>query len=382
MTLPLLFTPLTIRDLTLKNRVVIAPMHQYAATGGYVNDWHLMNAGRWAAGGAGLVCVESTKVSREGCGTVGDLGLWRDEQVDGARRLAALIHRCGAAAGIQLGHSGRKARLTRPWEGGRPLRREDPGADEDWDAWELIAPSALAPEEGSPVPRAMTKADIARLVEAWGAAAVRAAAAGFDMVEIHAAHGYLIHQFLSEVANRRTDEYGGSLANRMRFAIEVAEHVRSRWPAGRPLFMRLSVADAAGWDVEHSLVLARELRRAGVDVIDCSGGGIAGGAGSAGKPGYDYQVPYAERLRREADVMTMAVGVIVHARQAERILQDGRADLVAIAREALYNPNWAVDAARKLGVAGHFALMPPNHGWWLEKREAITGLTPSTFGEG
>ncbi len=382
MTQPLLFTPITLRELTLKNRVVIAPMHQYSAKNGFATDWHLMNAGRYAAGGAGLVCVESTKVSREGCGTLGDLGLWRDEHIEGVRRIRELIHHCGAKAGIQLGHSGRKARLTRPWEGGRPLTIEDvdPVADE-WETWELVAPSAIPADERSPTPRALTRAEIHGLVEAWGAAAQRADAAGFDMVEIHAAHGYLIHQFLSELANRRDDEYGGSLENRMRFAIEVAEHVRAKWPAHKPLFMRLSAIDGAGWGLEHSVALARELARVGVDVIDCSGGGIFGGAGSGATPGYGYQVPYAERLRAEAGVKTMAVGVIVHARQAEAILQEGRADLVAIAREALYNPNWPMDAARKLGVEDHFGLMPPNYGWWLAKRESIPGFVPSTYGD-
>lgn len=382
MSQPLLFTPITLRELTLKNRVVIAPMHQYAARNGFATDWHLMNAGRYAAGGAGLVCVESTKVSREGCGTIGDLGLWRDEHVEGVRRIRELIHHCGAKAGIQLGHSGRKARLTRPWEGGRPLTIEDvdPVADE-WETWELVGPSAIPADKRSPTPRALTRAEIRGLVEAWGAAAERADAAGFDMVEIHAAHGYLLHQFLSELANQRDDEYGGSLANRMRFAIEVAEHVRGKWPAHKPLFMRLSAVDGAGWGLEHSVALARELARVGVDVIDCSGGGIFGGAGTGATPGYGYQVPYAERLRAEAGVKTMAVGVIVHPRQAEAILQEGRADLVALAREALYNPNWPVDAARKLGLEDHFGLMPPNYGWWLSKRESIPDFVPSTYGD-
>jgi 2,4-dienoyl-CoA reductase-like NADH-dependent reductase (Old Yellow Enzyme family) len=382
MSQPLLFTPIALRELTLKNRVVIAPMHQYAGKDGFATDWHLMNAGRYAAGGAGLVCIESTKVSREGCGTLGDLGLWRDEHVDGLRRVRELVHHCGAKAGIQLGHSGRKARIQRPWEGGKPLTIDDvdPVAD-DWAGWELVGPSAIAADARSPVPRALTKAEIHRLVEAWGAATRRAEAAGFDMVEIHGAHGFLIHQFLSEHANQRSDEYGGSLGNRMRFAIEVAEHVRSQWPAGKPLFMRLSVVDAAGWELEHSIALARELARAGVDVIDCSGGGIQAGAGAGATPAYGYQVPYAEGLRRDTGVKTMAVGMIVHARQAEAVLQEGRADLVALGREALYNPNWPVDAARKLGVADHFGLMPPNSGWWLSKREGIPGFVPSTFGD-
>lgn len=380
MTPPRLFTPLTIREVTLPNRIVVAPMHQYAAVDGHAGDWHLMNAGRYAAGGAGFVMMESTKVERRGCGTVGDLGLWNDAFVPGLARIVDFIHGCGAVAGIQLGHSGRKARTGRPWEGGRPL---SPSAEiADWDAWELIAPSALAPDERSPVPRALELAEIPDAVAAWGKAAARANAAGFDIIEIHAAHGYLLHQFLSPLANQRTDAYGGSERNRMRFVIEVVEAVRAHWPQGKPLFLRLSAEDDAGWGPAQSVALAREVKPLGVDVIDCSSGGILARAPSLA-PGYDYQVPYAERIRREAGVMTMAVGVIVHARQAERILAEGRADLVALAREMLYNPNWAMDAAQKLGFDAGFEMLPPPYRYWLSKRaSALPALTPSTWAEG
>ena len=385
MTQPLLFTPLPIRDLNLKNRVVVAPMHQYAAVKGFANDWHVMNAGRYAAGGAGLVMVESTKIARGGCGTIGDLGLWNDAFVPQLARIVNLIHLSGAAAGIQLGHSGRKARCQRPWEGGRPLERaaaEAEGVD-DWDAWELVAPSALASDERSPVPRELTKAEITATVEAWGQAAARAHVAGFDMVEIHGAHGFLLHEFLSPLANQRTDEYGGSESNRMRFACEVVESVRANWPADKPLFLRLSAEDDAGWGPAQSVVLAARVKPLGVDVIDCSSGGILGRApAGAAKPAYGYQVPYAERIRREAHIMTMAVGLIVHADQAESILQRGQADLVALAREMLYNPNWALDAAQKLGVDPGFALVPPASQYWLERRAVtVPEVRPSTFGE-
>ena len=384
MTHPLLFTPLTIRSLTLKNRVVVAPMHQYAGVKGFANDWHIMNAGRYAAGGAGLVMVESTKIARGGCGTIGDLGLWNDSFVPQLARVASLIHHSGAAAGIQLGHSGRKARCQRPWEGGRPLDRamaEAEGVD-DWDAWELVAPSAIASDQRSAVPRALTKTEIAATVEAWGQATARAHVAGFDMVEIHGAHGFLLHEFLSPLANQRGDEYGGSEANRMRFACEVVESVRANWPADKPLFLRLSAEDDAGWGPTQSVALAARVKPLGVDVIDCSSGGILGKApAGAAKPAYGYQVPYAGRIRREANIMTMAVGLIVHAEQAERILQAGQADLVALAREMLYNPNWAMDAAQKLGVDASFALVPPPYQYWLERRAVtVPEVRPSTFG--
>ncbi len=353
MTQPLLFTPLPLRGLSLKNRIVVAPMHQYSGVKGFPTDWHVMNAGRFAAGGAGLVFIESTKVERRGCGTVGDLGLWDDAFVPHLRRIVDFVHACGAAIGIQLGHSGRKARIARPWEGGKPLARSS--AIDDWDAWELVAPSALPADAHSPVPRALGKSEIRQIVEAWGRAAARAHAAGFDIVEIHGAHGFLMHEFLNPGANRRSDEYGGSLENRMRFAIEVTECVRANWPQGKPLFMRLSVDDGAGWDPASNVALARVLKTKGVDVVDCSGGGILPGAVPGAPLGYGYQVPYAEKLKREAGIMTMAVGLIVRAEQAEQILQRGQADLVALAREMLYNPNWAMDAAQKLGLDPNFA---------------------------
>jgi 2,4-dienoyl-CoA reductase-like NADH-dependent reductase (Old Yellow Enzyme family) len=383
MTQPLLFTPLRIRELTLRNRVVVAPMHQYSAVQGFATDWHLMNAGRYAAGGAGLVIIESTKIERRGCGTVGDLGIWDDAFVPQLARVADFVHQCGAAVGIQLGHSGRKARIQRPWEGGRPLERAAAAEAgiEDWDAWELVAPSALPADEGTPLPRALEREEIRAVAEAWGKAAARAHAAGFDVVEIHGAHGFLIHEFLSPLANQRTDEYGGSEEKRMRFALEVCECVRENWPPGKPLFLRLSAEDDAGWDPAQSVALAKLVKPMGVDVIDCSSGGILGKPpAGALKPAYGYQVPYAERIKKEAGIKTMAVGLIVHAEQAERILREGRSDLVALAREMLYNPNWAMDAAQKLGFDAEFALAPPPYRYWLARRAAtVPEVRPSTF---
>ena len=381
MTLPKLFSPLQLRDVHLKNRIVVAPMHQYSGVKGYPTDWHLMSVGRYAAGGAGLVFVESTKVERRGCGTIGDLGLWHDDFVPHFQRLAEFIRQQGAVPAIQLGHSGRKARRFRPWEGGRPLA-PSPEID-DWEDWELVSASALS-DRDEPEPRALPRDEIAQVIERWGQAAARANAAGFDVLEIHGAHGYLIHQFLSPHANRRNDDYGGSEENRMRFALEIAECVRANWPDHKPLFMRLSVEDDAGWGPEQSVALARRVKPLGVDVIDCSSGGMRGSpVVGTGPIGYGYQVPYAEKLRREADILSMAVGLIVHADQAERILQNGQADLIALAREVMYNPNWAVDAAVKLGVAEPFELMPPPYSYWLAKRAGqVAELTPSTYGSG
>ena len=383
MTLPLLFTPIDLRSIHLKNRVVVAPMHQYAAVHGYPTDWHLMNYGRFAAGGAGLVIIESTKVDRRGCGTVGDTGLWNDDFIPHFRRIADFIRAHGAVPGIQLGHSGRKARLTRPWEGGKPLTPTSPEVW-DWDGWELVAPSAIASTEKEPMPRALSNAEVKELVEMWGQAARRADAAGIDVLEIHGAHGYLIHQFLSPRANLRNDEYGGSELNRMRFAIEVAESVRAHWPAHKPLFMRLSVEDDAGWGPDQSVALAKLVKEKGVDVIDCSSGGMLGRpVETSGPVTYGYQVPYAEKIRAESGLMSMAVGLIVHADQAEAILREGRADLVALAREILYNPNWPMDAARKLGVENAFATVPSPQSYWLAKRATqVKELRPSTYQTG
>jgi len=381
---PMLFSPLDIRGLRLRNRVVVAPMHQYSAVEGFANDWHLVNAGKFAQGGAGLVIMESTKVARNGAGTVGDVGLWDDQFIPPLARCAAFIKAHGARAGIQLGHSGRKARLSRPWEGGKPLTGDEPGVF-DWAGWELVAPSAVPHSERSPTPRALSHNEVRDLAVKWGEAAARADRAGFDMVEIHAAHGYLIHQFLSPLANVRTDEYGGSELNRARFAIEVAECVRAAWPADKPLFMRLSCEDDAGFGPEESVRLSRLLKDKGVDVIDCSSGGTLARSPMDGERSkkYGYQVPYAEKIRREADIKTMAVGHIVHADQAEAILQGGRADLVALAREMLYNPNWPMDAAQKLGIDPDFKLVPPPYSYWLDKRakSAFEGQ-PSTWTNG
>jgi 2,4-dienoyl-CoA reductase-like NADH-dependent reductase (Old Yellow Enzyme family) len=378
----LLFSPLSLRGLTLRNRIVLSPMLTYSATNGYTNDTHLAHLAKFAVGGAGLVMVESTKIDPRGCSTPRDLGLWKDEFIPGMRRIVELVKRYGAACGIQLGHSGRKARRSVPWEGRVPLTDECPGVDRG-ERWELIAPSAIAHDEKYQSPREMTHADIAELVEAWSQGARRANEAGFDVLEIHGAHGYLIHQFLSATANRRTDQYGGSLENRMRFAVEVARGVRRRWPEDKPLSLRVSAVDETGWDIEDSIALARTLGEHGVDVIDCSTGGMSDARPAANAIYYGYQVKHAAAIRRGSGVKTMAVGMIVHADQAEAILQAGEADLVALGREYLVNPNWALDAALKLGISAPYAQLPPVFGHYLGSRQrSFAGLRNSTWQTG
>lgn len=376
----ILFSPLKLRDVTLRNRIVVSPMLQYAATGGHISDWHPAHLAKFAAGGAGLVFMESTKVESRGCSTPKDAGIWKDEYVDALRNIAALIKKNGAVPGIQLGHSGRKARRAVPWEGRVPLT-QCPGVDRG-EEWELIGPSPIAHSAQSAVPREMTHEDIRIVLEAFGEAARRAHEAGFEVLEIHGGHGYLVHQFLSPSANLRTDQYGGPIENRIRFAVEVARRIRRSWPEGKPLFFRVSAVDESGWTIEDSVVLARALKENGVDVVDCSSGGMSEVVGSEVPAGYGYQVPYAQRVRADAGIMTMAVGMIIHADQAEDILRAGSADLVALGREFLHNPNWPLDAAQKLGIDAPFAQVSRVYGYYLEKRARSNVVKPSTWQRG
>jgi 2,4-dienoyl-CoA reductase-like NADH-dependent reductase (Old Yellow Enzyme family) len=368
---PKLFSPLEIRGVTFKNRIVVSPMAQYTAVGGFANEWHFAHYAKFAMGGAGLVFTEATKVERRGLGTVGDLGLWKDEHVEPLRRITAFVKQHGAVPGMQLNHAGRKAGNARPWEGFGPLDRSKPVEGEAH--WPVIGPSAVPYMEGWPTPQEMTKSDILEVIEAWRKAAERALAAGFEVLELHGAHGYLLHEFLSDVSNRRTDEYGGSLRNRLRFVLELTEAVRTVWPDEKPLFFRVSAVDEGGWTLEHSAVLARELKARGVDVIDCSSSGISirSPTASRGKLKLGFQVPYAESVRREAGIMTMAVGLIVRPAQAEQIIAQGRADLVAIGREILDNPFWPAHAARALGFDPEYKSLPVQYGWWLDRRSKL-----------
>lgn len=377
---PTLFSPLQLRDITLRNRVVASPMLTYCAKGGHVNDRHLIHLGKLAAGGTGLVFMEATKVDPAGCSTVRDAGLWKDDFIPALQRITAAIRGYGAVPGIQLSHSGRKARRTLPWEGRQPMHA-CPGVDHG-ERWDLIAPSALAHAPGYPVPHEMSLADIATQVGMWAQATRRADAAGFDVIEIHGAHGYLLHEFLSAESNQRNDGYGGSFESRMRFALEVVSAVRAAWPDHKPLFFRISAVDECDWRIEDSIALAHELKRHGVDVIDCSSGGMGSQPTVDGVLSYGYQAQHAQRIRAGADIATMAVGLIVHADQAEQILRSGQADLVALGRELLLNPNWPIDAAQKLGLATPFAHIDPTYGYWLEKRARNRSITPSTFSRG
>jgi len=318
-------------------------MCQYSSTDGFATDWHLVHLGSRAVGGAGLVMMEATAVTATGRISPEDQGIWKDEHIPMLTRIATFLREQGAVAGVQLAHAGRKASTRRPWEGGGQIAESDGG-------WLTVAPSAIPFQPGTAAPAELSKAGITSLVEAFAAAARRALAAGFQLVEIHGAHGYLTHEFLSPLSNRRTDEYGGSLANRMRFALEVVEAVRAAWPQDLPVFLRISATDwvEGGWNIEDSVELARRVRDLGVDLIDCSSGGLSLDQKIPLAPG--YQAPFAERIRRDAGVPTGAVGLITAAKQAEEIISSGKADMVLLAREFLRDPYFPLHAARELGA--------------------------------
>ncbi|MFO1316572.1 MAG: NADH:flavin oxidoreductase/NADH oxidase [Burkholderiales bacterium] len=363
-----LFSPLTLRDVTLRNRAVVSPMCQYSATHGLANDWHQVHLGQFGVGGFGLVFTEATAVLPEGRITHGDLGLWSDAHVAPVRRIVDFLHAHGAKSGMQLAHAGRKASMQRPWFGNAALGAADRERGDH--PWPIVGPVAVPHHEGWLVPEALTREGIRRVVEAFAATAARAHAAGVDVVEIHGAHGYLVHSFLSPVANTRRDEYGGDLAGRMRLALEVARAVRAAWPSGKPLFFRMSTYDGidGGWSLDDAVALASQLKAIGVDVVDCSAGGFLSSRLDF-KPG--YLVPKAARVRAGAGIATQTVGFITDAAQAEAILQSGAADLIAIGREALSDPHWAGRAAVALEGDAGWALWPAQYAWWLERRAAL-----------
>lgn len=343
-TVPHLFRPMPIRGVTLRNRLVVSPMCQYSceARDGLATDWHLVHLVSRAVGGAGLVFTEAAAVSPEGRISPQDLGFWSDAHARPLERAAALIKANGAAAGIQLAHAGRKASTRRPWEGITGISDADGG-------WTPIAPSPIAFSETYRGPREMTAADIAAVVRAFTDAAARALRTGFDVLEVHSAHGYLLHEFLSPLSNRRTDRYGGAFENRIRLLLETVDGVRSVWPQDKPLSVRLSCTDwvPGGWDADDTVRVSAELARRGVDLIDTSSGGLSAAQEIPLGPG--YHVPFAERIRRGAGIATMAVGLITTAEQAEAILAEGRADLIAMARELLRDPYFPMHAAKALG---------------------------------
>jgi 2,4-dienoyl-CoA reductase-like NADH-dependent reductase (Old Yellow Enzyme family) len=365
----LLFTPLKLRGVTLRNRVVVSPMCQYQAIDGLVQDWHYAHHARFALGGVGAAFVEATAVSPEGRITFGCTGLWSDAQIAGLERIARLYKAYGAVPGIQIGHAGRRASCARPWDGALSLT----GGGTEM-PWPIMGPSAVPERQGSPAPREMNEADIETVVGAFRGAFLRAMTAGFQILEIHGAHGYLIHSFFSPVSNRRTDAFGGSLERRMRFPLMIAEAARSIWPSDRPIFYRMSVLDGVegGVTIDESVALASALVSRGIDVIDCSSGGISGPSVLANKeiaPG--YQVPLAEAIRRRAKCTTMAVGAILDGPQGEYILRQGSADLIAIGREMLADPNWCLHAAQALGVENRYTMLPKLYSFYLERRDKI-----------
>lgn len=370
----LLFTPLKLRELTLRNRIMISPMCTYSANDGLADDWHVVHLGQFALGGAGIVFVEATAVEEYGRITYGDVGIWSDAHIPPLKRVADVVRRFGAAPALQLAHAGRKASGQRPWHGHSVLTDADAKARGER-PWPTVSSVAAAMDAGWHVPHALSVDEIKALVAAWRAAARRARDAGFDIVEVHCAHGYLNHQFLSPLVNQRNDAYGGDRAGRMRFPLEVAEAVRAEWPKDKPVFARISSVDGmeGGWDLDDSVAFAKELKARGIDAVDCSSGGLIGSATTRAAPrGFGFQVPFAEKVRTEAGIATIAVGLIVTGPQAEQVLQNDQADLIAVAREALYDPYWPHHAARELGAdGGAYAAWPQQYGWWLDRREPI-----------
>ena len=370
---PKLFTPIALRGVSAKNRVVISPMCQYSADEGVLNDWHFVHLGRFAQGGAGIVMVEATAVAADGRITHGDSGLWNNAQIAPLRRIADFCRAMGAVPAIQLGHAGRKASMQRPWFGNGALTAADSARGDR--AWPVVGASALPMDASALVPQALDASGLAGLVENFADAVKRAGEAGFDIVEVHAAHGYLLNQFLSPIANRRSDAFGGDRDGRMRFPLAVIEAARKAWPADKPLFLRISAVDGieGGVTLADSVTFCIAAKARGVDVVDCSSGGIGGPATAAkGAPRpYMHQVPFAGAIKRETGLATMAVGLIVHPQQAESIIASREADLVAIGREALFDPNWPLHAEMALrgGDIAAFASWPKQAGWWLERRE-------------
>ncbi len=368
-----LFEPFRVRGVSLKNRVVVSPMSQYISTDGAANDWHLVHLGRFALGGAGLVFTEATGTEDRGRRTHGDLGLWKDDHIEPLERITKFIKAEGSVPGIQLGHAGRKASERRPWHNQTPVDEED--VKERGEApWETIGPSALTYAEDWHVPKEMSLDDIHTVIASFRDAARRADEAGFEVIDVYAAHGFLIHQFYSPLANVRTDAYGGDFDSRIRFALEVAEAIREVWPDDKALFYRLSAKDwvEGGWDVEDTVKLSSRLKDCGVDVIDCSSGGIGGTVRPDRLPvGPGFQVPFAEAVRRDADIATMGVGFIWDPAKANAYIEEGKADLIALAREMLEDPNWALHAADALGEDEGYSMWREQFGWWLRTRRRL-----------
>jgi len=337
----ILFSPLKIKDITLRNRIVISPMCQYSATDGFANDWHLVHLGSRAVGGASLIIQEATAVSPEGRISPGDLGLYNKAHIEKLQQITSFIHQHGAVAGIQLAHAGRKAGCDLAWKGGKQLNIIEGG-------WKTVSASAIAFNPDDNAPEALDLEGINKIINDFKVAAQRSLQAGYKLVEIHAAHGYLIHQFLSPLSNHRTDNYGGSFENRIRLLLEIVKAIQTEWPQNLPLFVRISATDWAdgGWNIEEAVKLSSILKQNGVDLIDCSSGGLVPYQKIPLGPG--YQVPFAERIKKETGILTGTVGLITEAQQAEDILEKGQADLILIARASLSDPHFALHAAKIL----------------------------------
>lgn len=367
---PLLFDPISFRNMTLRNRIVVSPMAMYWSHDGFADDFHLVHLGRFALGGAGLIFIEATAITAQGRITSGCNGLWLDAQVPQLKRITDFLHRFGSAAGMQLAHSGWKGSTRRPWHGGTRLDEEDVKLRGE-QAWPIVSVGNESFDGLAPGPTALTEGDLVALLDQYRAATRRVIAAGFDVLEIHAAHGYLLHSFLSPISNKRDDRYGGSIEGRMGFPLSVVEAVRAEWPPDKPLFVRISAVDGVdvGWSIEDSVTFARALAARGVDLVDCSTGGMKLPRDKnlvARTPG--FQVPFAARIRREAQIATMAVGLILEPKQAEEILEAGEADLVAFAREMLANPNFAAQAGLELEGSSGWDLWSDQYRYWLERR--------------
>ena len=376
-----LFSSLSLRGVTLPNRVVVSPLCMYSAVDGIAQPFHFAHLSAFARGKAGLVFTEATAVVPEGRITPQCLGIWNDEQVKAIKPVVEFIRSMGSVAGIQLAHAGRKASTSAPFLGAKPLLADHP------DSWQVVAPSAIPVGDGFPGPRELSVADIKQLVADFTLAAKRSVDCGFQVIELHGAHGYLMHSFLSPVANQRSDEYGGDLNGRMRFPLEVSKSVREAVGNDIPLFFRISAVDRVdgGWTMDDSVALSKELSNVGIDVVDCSSGGIQGAPSfrvnnngeplkrsSARPPG--FQVPYAERIKKETSLHSMAVGVIIDPLQAESIIRDGQADLVALGREIMYDPFWPLHASQALDADPNFDMWPPQYKWAVDRREQIKRL--------
>ena len=369
-----LFDPITIKSKVFRNRIVLSPMCQYKAVDGLVSDWHFQHYSRFAFSGLGAAFIEATGVSPEGRIGHGCTGIWSDEHIQGLSKIVKVFKEYNCVSGIQLAHAGRKASFLRPWDGASPITKED----SDEPAWQTIGPSAIPINDSSPTPKEMTIEDIEKVKSDFKKAAQRADKAGFEIIEIHGAHGYLLHSFFSPISNKRNDKYGGSFENRTRFALETVAEIKSVWPENKPIFFRISSVDAPGEGatIEDNVKFAKALKLAGVDVIDCSSGGITGSPilnKSKIIPG--FQVPYSEKIKKDADISTMAVGAIIDGEQANNIIANNRADLVAIGRELLADTQWVYKAATHFNLENAKDYLPDSYSFYLTRRDEFLDRT-------